>query len=190
MSAAENWELVSEEDYLAQESQSAGKHEYVGGVVYAMAGATNRHNDIVGNTFAVLHMRLRGGSCKPCNSDTKVRIRLTTNTRFYYPDAMIVCRPNKDEDTFQDEPTAIFEVLSESTRRADEGEKRESYLTIPTLRTYVMLESNSRTAIVFTRKSHGFERTVLKDGDSIAIPEPDIQIPLSEIYDGISFDEA
>lgn len=154
-----------------------------------MAAASNRHNDIALNLTTAIHRRLRGGPCKAGNSATKVRIRLTTNTRFYYPDAMIVCRPNKDEDTFQDEPTAIFEVLSESTRRAEEGEKRESYLTIPTLRTYVMLESNSRTAIVFPRKANGIERTVLKKGDSIAIPEPDIQIPLSEIYDGVSFEE-
>ncbi len=188
MSAAENWELISEEEYLARESRCDEKHEYVGGVVYAMAGATNRHNDIALNLTTALHTRMRGGPCKPCNSDTKVRIRLTTGTRFYYPDAMIICRPNKDEDTFQDEPTAIFEVLSESTRRADEGEKRESYLMIPSLQVYAMLASDARTAVVFTRTSNGFQRSVVKGDGSISIPEPGFEFPLDEIYDGIEFE--
>jgi hypothetical protein len=44
--------LVSVEDYLAGELESPIKHEYIGGVVYAMAGARNLHNTIEGNAFA------------------------------------------------------------------------------------------------------------------------------------------
>ena len=40
MSAAAKLNLVSVEDYLAGELVSRVKHEYLGGVVYAMAGAT------------------------------------------------------------------------------------------------------------------------------------------------------
>ena len=59
MSAALKWNLVSVDDYLAGELESPMKHEYLGGVVYAMAGARNTHNTIAGNTFARLHLRLR-----------------------------------------------------------------------------------------------------------------------------------
>src|SRR5207247_1385802 len=85
--------LVSVEDYLAEELDSPIKHEYVGGVLYAMAGARNAHNIIGGNTLGSLHARLRGRRCRPFNSDTKIRIRLPREVRFYYPDASVICQP-------------------------------------------------------------------------------------------------
>ena len=112
MSTAKKLALVSVEDYLAQELISPIKHEYLGGVVYAMAGSRNAHNLIATNTVGVLHARLRGRPCRPFNSDTKIRIRLPTHVRFYYPDVSVVCRPNPQTDSFQDEPAVLFEVLS------------------------------------------------------------------------------
>src|SRR5437899_11970196 len=94
MSAAPPRNLVSVDDYLASELTSPVKHEYLGGVVYAMAGARNAHNLIAGNTFAALWNRLRNQRCRPYNSDTKIRVRLPTHVRFYYPDVSVICRPN------------------------------------------------------------------------------------------------
>src|SRR5947199_6506077 len=104
MSTAKKLNLVSVEDYLAGELDSPIKHEYLGGVVYAMAGARNLHNRIATNALGALHARLRGRPCQPFNSDTKIRVRLPTQTRFYYRDASVVCRPNPDQDSYQDEP--------------------------------------------------------------------------------------
>src|SRR5205085_5229658 len=98
MSAAKKLKLVSVEDYLAGELVSPVKHEYLGGVVYAMAGARNAHNLIAGNTFGSLWGRLRGRPCQPFNSDTKLRVRLLTHVRFYYPDVSVICRPNPQGD--------------------------------------------------------------------------------------------
>src|SRR6516162_7425823 len=112
MSTATKFHLVSVEDYLAGELDSPTKHEYLGGVVYAMAGARNAHNRIASNVLAKLDARLVGRPCQAFNSDTKIRIRMATQTRFYYPDASVVCRPNPPQDSFQDEPAAIAEVLS------------------------------------------------------------------------------
>jgi Uma2 family endonuclease len=124
MSTTERLELVSVEDYLAGELRSTVKHEYLGGAVYAMAGARNVHHLIAGNTFGALYVRLRGRTCGPFNSDTRIRVQLPGHVRFYYPDASVICRPNPQSDSFQDEPAVIVEVLSRSTRRVDEGEKK------------------------------------------------------------------
>src|SRR5579862_9959104 len=110
MSAAKKLNLISVEDYLGGELVSSIKHEYVAGVVYAMAGARNAHNRIATNSLAALAGRLRGKRCEAFNSDTKVRIELPTHFRFYYPDAMVVCSPNPDDDSFQDEPAVLVEV--------------------------------------------------------------------------------
>src|ERR1022692_1788130 len=91
MSAALKLNLISIDEYLAGELVSPIKHEYLGGVVYAMAGARNSHNLIKGNIFGTLHARLRGKRCRAWDSDTKIRIHLPNQTRFYYPDDSVVC---------------------------------------------------------------------------------------------------
>jgi Uma2 family endonuclease len=187
MTAAKKLNLVPVEDYLAGELVSPVKHEYVGGVVYAMAGARNVHNLITGNVFGSLHASLRGRRCRPFNSDTKIRIRLPTQVRFYYPDVSVICRPNPQSDSFQDEPAALFEVISRRTRRVDEGEKKDAYLKIPSLSVYVLLEQET-AAVVFRRTEQGFVREVYEGLDAvIPLDEIEAALPLADIYDGVEF---
>jgi Uma2 family endonuclease len=188
MTAAKKLNLVSVEDYLAGELVSPVKHEYLGGVVFAMAGAKNVHNIIKGNVFASLHARLRGHRCRPFDSDTKVRIHLPAQVRFYYPDVSVVCRPNPQNDSFQDEPAAIFEVVSRGTRRVDEGEKKDAYLTIPSLSAYVLLEQETAMAVVFRRSDQGFVGEVYEGLDAVLpLGEIEADLPLAEVYDGVEF---
>jgi Uma2 family endonuclease len=148
MSTASKLNLVQVEDYLAGELTSPIKHEYLGGVVYAMAGGRNAHDDIAGSTYVAVYVRLRGQRCRACNSDTKIRIRLPGHMRFYYPDASVTCHPNPATDSFQDESTVIFEVLSRRTRRLDEGEKKDAYQSIASLRVYVLIEQELPAVVV------------------------------------------
>jgi Uma2 family endonuclease len=186
MSLPRRKDLTSPADYLAAELQSSVKHEYLGGMVYAMSGASNRHNRIATNITAALLFRLRGRRCQAFNSDAKVRIQLPTHTLFYYPDAMVVCQPNPEADSFQDAPTAIVEVLSSRTRRTDEGEKRQAYLTIPSLRLYLLVEQDSAEVVVLRRAEQGFLREVHQGLTAvIAMPELDCELPLEEIYERV-----
>jgi Uma2 family endonuclease len=188
MSAAVKWNRVSVEDYLAGELESPVKHEYLGGMVYAMAGGRNRHNRIATNAVGSLHSRLRGLPCKAFNSDTKIRIRLPMQTRFYYPDASVICRPNADDESFQDEPAVVAEVLSKRTRRADEGEKKDAYLTIPSLNVYMLIEQDVPLVHVYRRTEAGFVLEVYDSLDAV-IPLTEIKtnLPLAEIYEGVEF---
>jgi Uma2 family endonuclease len=189
MSSAQKLNPISVDDYLAGEFISPVKHEYVGGYVYAMAGARNVHNVIAGNSFAALHSRLRGHGCRPYNSDTKIRVRLPTHVRFYYPDASVVCRSNPPTDSYQDEPAGIVEVLSRDTRRTDEGEKKDAYLTIPSLLVYLLVEQEAPAVTVYRRTEQGFGRETYQ-GLQATIPlnEFSIELPLSEIYELVTFE--
>src|SRR5947209_548060 len=149
MTAAVKQELVSIEDYLAGELVSTVKHEYLGGYVYAMAGARNAHNTIAMNCAGTLFGRLRGKRCRPCNSDTKIRIQLPKQTRFYYADTLVTCHPNSPDDSFQDKPAIVVEVLSKKTRRIDEGEKKEAYFTLRSLFAYLLVEQDLPKVTVF-----------------------------------------
>lgn len=124
MTAAKKLNLVSVEDYLAGELVSPVKHEYLGGMVYAMAGARNWHNLIASNTLGAVHGRLRGKRCRAFNSDTKIRVRLPTQDRFYYPEVSVICRLNPGNDSFQDEPAVLFEGLSKRPAASMKARKR------------------------------------------------------------------
>jgi Uma2 family endonuclease len=188
MSTARNLNLISVDDYLAGELISPVKHEYLGGVVYAMAGARNAHNLISTNTIVALGSRLRGRRCRPYNSDTKIRVRLPNQVRFYYPDASVICRPNPQTDSFQDEPAVLFEVLSRRTRRIDEGEKKDAYQTIPSLGVYVLVEQTTALVTAFRRTEQGFVREVYEGLEAVLpLPEIEIELPLAEIYEGVEF---
>lgn len=185
-SSAPRHSQVSVEKYLAGELKSPIKHEFVGGAMYAMAGARNIHNIISGNIFLALGSRLRGKKCRPFNSDTKVRVKLPDHIRFYYPDVQVSCLPNPPDDSFQDCPNVIVEVLSPTTQRIDQGEKREAYLTIPTLEAYLLVDSMNKEVVVYQRGEMGFEcvRYIGDDGE-IPLPCLKVDLPMAEIYEGV-----
>lgn len=192
MSTAPSFEPISVPDYLAGELDSDIRHEYVAGYVYAMAGGTNAHNLIGINCSASLHSQLSGKPCVALSSDTKIRVREGNFFRFYYPDVSVVCDPNPQTDTFQDKPIVLIEVLSESTRRKDETEKRASYCSLPSVQYYVLLEQHAITAVVFRRPETqttsfaDWPRTVLTDiDDVIFFEEIDANLPLRVAYDGV-----
>ena len=189
MTALAKSEPISIEDYLAGEEVSDVKHEYLGGIVHAMAGATNGHNMISGNAFGFLFGQLRGKSCQPFNSDTKIRIKSPDQTRFYYPDAMVACVPNPATDRFQDRPVVVIEVLSESTRRTDLGEKLQAYLTIPSLEVLLYVEPDTPYVTVHRRRAAGGFAIEHHAGLDAVIPLPEIEaeLPLADLFDRVDF---
>ena len=193
MSSAHQFKPVSVQDYLEGELLAKRKHEYVDGRVYAMSNAKIVHNRIATRVLGSLYLQLGNARCEAFNSDTKVRIRTEKRTYFYYPDAMVVCDSNPDDDTYQDQPVVIVEVISESTRRIDEGEKRVNYLSIPSLDTYILLEQSRQEARVFQRTASQFTESIYTDPDTI-IPLPAINAQLNfvDVYAGNEFqaDEA
>jgi len=182
-------EPLSVEEYLAGELVAEVKHEYLGGEVHAMAGGTTRHSALATNVTVALGSALRGKPCRAFNSDLKVRIELPGQTRFYYPDAMVVCELRNDSDPWQDRPAVIVEVLSETTRRIDLTEKRDAYLAIPTLKALIFVEPDLAHADVYRRgPAGGFLREEYSGLDAIIpLPEIEASLPLADVYEGIEF---
>lgn len=184
MSTANQLLPISIDEYLAGELQARQRHEYVEGIVYATVGGTNAHNIIATNATVALGSQLRGRPCRVFNSDTKVRVCLARGTRFYYPDAMVVCHFNAPSDTFQDAPVVIVEVISKSTRRTDENEKREAYFAIDSLCVYILVEQSSMAAVVYRRTNSGFDRKLYQGADAVIdLPEVGCQLPLRDLYE-------
>lgn len=190
MDTARTMQPIPVADYLSGELVAQTKHEFVDGVVYSMAGGTATHNRIATNATVAIGFQFRGKRCQVFNSDMKVRVRQSRSTRFYYPDLLIVCCPNPGDDTFQDSPVVIVEVISESTRRVDEYEKREAYLSINSLCVYISLEPNAIAALVYRRADEGFARESYIGPDAvIPLPEIECKLSLNEVYALVQFTE-
>jgi Uma2 family endonuclease len=189
MTALKHPSPASVADYLAGEEIADVKHEYLGGVIHAMAGGNSRHSAISTSAVGSLVAQLRGKPCQPFNSDMKVRIELPDHTRFYYPDAMVVCSRGPDAAHFQDHPVVIVEVLSESTRRVDLTEKRDAYLAIGTLKQLILVEPDEPRVVVYRRKATGgFEAEEHLGLNSVVpLPEIEAELPLSELYERVTF---
>ncbi|PDW00205.1 Uma2 family endonuclease [Candidatus Chloroploca asiatica] len=180
---------VTEEAYLQHERVSTTKHEYYGGRVYAMAGASEEHNLIAMNLAAILRALVRGSNCRAYPSDMRVKVTHTgLNT---YPDFTIVCgqaqfvHPEK-RDTLLN-PTVIIEILSPSTESYDRGEKFQHYRTIETLQEYILVSQRTYHIERFIRQDTS--EWVLSDfvgmEASLPLKALDAHIPLAEIYEQV-----
>ena len=149
MSAVAEKLHFSESDYLDFESLAKDKHEYVAGQIFAMAGASERHNRIAGNVFFHLRLATRGHSCRAFMADMKLRI--ADYRSYYYPDAMLVCDERDQHPIYKTAPCLIAEVLSPSTATTDQREKWLAYQTIPSLRYYLIVDAERLYARLLTR---------------------------------------
>ena len=191
MSTAEKLLLYSVDAYLNAEDLSSTRSEYINGLIRAMTGATNRHNTVSINVQGILWSQLKGRTCRPFNSDTKIRVRRGEGTSFYYPDASVVCDSNRATETFQDKPVVVIEVLSPSTRSIDLDEKLTAYLSIDSLQAYILLEQDKPLAIVMRRTPDGFLREVYEGAVSIIeLPTIACTLLLDEVYTGVDFTPA
>jgi len=104
------------EEYLGIERQAEYKSEFYRGEMFAMAGASPNHNELVGRLIGILFARLSGRGCKIYPSDMRLRTASDTDDTLYtYPDVTVVCgKPilaHGQLDVLVN-PTVIFEVLS------------------------------------------------------------------------------
>lgn len=184
MSAAEKYAIVTEAEYLALEEAAAERHELVGGVMYAMAGETTRHNLITQNLFLAIHAQVRGSRCRPFFNG--VKLRLPVATTFYYPDLMVTCDPRDTDERFIQHPRLILEVLAESTQATDRREKLFAYLQIPTMEEYVLVSSLAREVVVH-RRAEGWEpRPLTPDAAELHLATLDLRLPPDRIYEGVT----
>ena len=185
MEATAKSALLTVEEYLAGEPASEVRHEYLGGTVYAMAGASVDHNKISLNLALGLTSHLRGKRCEAFMADVKVRLNLASDDIFYYPDVMVACDPRDTDKFFKRFPKVLIEVMSESTERIDRREKRWSYQQIETLEEYVLV-AQDRMEVTLFRRANGWKPEVLNKPDqSLVLASLEFSLPLSGVYEGV-----
>jgi Uma2 family endonuclease len=178
---------LTAEEYLRFEKDSLDKHEFFQGEVFAMAGASPRHNVIFSNLFGELAYRLKGNPCRPYGSD--LRIHIPENTLYTYSDISIICGEivptESDEDTAK-LPTVLIEILSNSSRDYDRGGKFRLYRDIPSLKEFIVIDSQQIGIEAYRINPMGhWELEDYRYADqTLFIHTVGISMSLTEIYQG------
>jgi len=177
---------ISEEDYLRLEAVSPFKSEFVSGHIYAMTGASLRHNVIAGNIFAILRAHLRGSPCRAFMSDAKLRVAKFNS--YYYPDVMVTCDPRYQRvspgDGMVDAPRLIVEILSTSTEATDRREKLQAYRSLPSLLEYVLISQELAAIEIHRRQGDiGWQIITLSPGDPVEFSSVELTTDFAALYD-------
>ena len=178
--------------YLAIENAAEFRSEFFDGEMFAMAGASPRHNFIKENVAVELGSRIKGGRCRTMSSDQRVTVERTG--LYTYPDILVVCgTPQfaRDDANSIVNPTAIIEVLSPSTEKYDRGAKFRNYQQIPTLVEYILVAQDEAVCERFIRQTDGSWNFVSFVGlaETLTFHSVPANILLADIYAGVEFSE-
>jgi Uma2 family endonuclease len=183
--------FISPAEYLALERQAEYKSEYLNGDIFAMTGASRKHNLITGNMSAEFVRQLKGRSCEAYSSD--MRVKVTATGLYTYPDVVVVCGEPQFEDDFVDtllNPTVLVEVLSTSTERYDRIAKSSYYRTLDSLAEHLLVAQDKHRVEQYVRQPDGqwllFDYRSLDN--TVELKSIDCSLALRDIYDKVSID--
>ena len=182
----------SPEEYLQLEELTEAKNEYHDGEILPMTGGTFKHNQIAGNCYVTLKLALRKQNYQVAIGDVKLWIPLIR--RFVYPDVMVIAGTinyfENRHDTITN-PLIIIEVLSQSTKDYDRGDKFEYYRSLPSFQEYLLISQFKVHVEHFVKTSEN--QWLLSEYAQLeaqlelnTIP---IVITLADIYDEVDFEE-
>ena len=178
------------EEYLRMERNASLKSEYINGQIYAMAGASRRHNLITFNLAMELGPQLTGQDCEAYLNDMRVKVSPTTYT---YPDVVAVCGEPRFEDNEVDtllNPQVIIEVLSPSTEARDRGVKFAQYRRIASLTDYVLIDQDRVGVEHYKREGDRWMLNEIMDlQGNLQLESISCRLSLQGIYNKIRFAE-
>ena len=185
------YNYISPEEYLEAERAALEKHEYYQGEIFAMSGASLKHNKIFSNLFRDIAFKIKGKGCRPYGSN--LRIHIPKNTLFTYPDISIICgEPDLTDDKFDTatNPSVLIELLSKSTRNYDKGEKFILYRDIDSLQEYILVDTEKVYVEKHIRNAdNNWQLTEYKTLDSsFIITTFSLSFLLKDIYEDLSFE--
>ncbi|HMZ60728.1 MAG TPA: Uma2 family endonuclease, partial [Leptospiraceae bacterium] len=184
MGLAEKKPFYTEQEYLEIDRNSELRNELLDGEIYAMTGASLKHNIISLNIASSLKSLFKQKECKVFMADLRVNV---SKGLYTYPDILIVCGNILFTDDHLDtvkNPKCIIEVLSDSTEKYDRGEKFRNYRKIESLEEYILISQNEILAEKYYRKKEDFWEYSVFDGldKSVNIDSIGIRLSMQEIY--------
>jgi hypothetical protein len=185
-------ELVSVEDFLKKEGRSEVKHEYLAGMVYVMAGASEAHNVIAMNLYTALGNRLCGKICQPFGSDMKLKLHplrddtySTTPTSTIPTRCLPVMRPTRATDGAS-VPPCLSRLCPRRLAESTSGRNAWPTSSLRASTPYVRIEQDGAEVAVDRRVSGVWEVERLAGLNAvIELPKIGVELPVAELYDRV-----
>ncbi len=180
------------DEFFAWQERQSERYELVDGFPRRhrmMAGAGNRHDDIVVNIIGDLKAKLRGTPCRPFTADGSVK---TGSDRIRRPDVGVDCGKREPRGHHAAIPVVVFEVLSPSTRSSDLLVKDAEYRKLPSLRHIVYVEQDVAEALHWWRRTgdEEWELTALAGLEAVVdLAAIEAALTLRDVYDGLDIAE-
>ncbi|MGD0960007.1 MAG: Uma2 family endonuclease [Methylomonas sp.] len=175
------------EEYLKLERSAACKSEFHDSQIYAMTGASRKHNLVAGNIHRELSLQLKNRPCEAYIND--MRVKAVEAHSYHYPDIAVVCGTPQFEDAQMDtllNPTVLIEVLSPSTEAYDRGGKFALYRKIESLREYLLVAQDQPSIERYVRQGDVWILTeALGVEASIVMESIDCLLSLREVYNKV-----
>ena len=169
-------------EYLLLERDGEIRHEYINGELFNMVGASRAHNMLASKLVMLLGNHLDGTACRIFQSDMKVWIEAANC--FYYPDLMVCCESVEDEpdEYYETRPKVLVEILSPSTAKRDDSEKRRNYQALSSLQEYVLFSQDQPWVVVYRRQGSFWLRIELSSEDDLELASLDFSVSVKSIY--------
>ena len=179
--------VMSRSEFLDWAQSREGRYEFDGLQPVAMTGGSLGHNQITLAIHRALDRRLAGGPCRPLGPDAGVA---TIADVIRYPDAVVTCSRFSRSEHLVPAPVIVFEVVSPGSLRIDRVVKLREYQAVPSIRAYVIVESDAPAVTVLSRDHDGdtFRAAGLTEDDDLILAAIDTSIPMAEIYAAIDFE--
>jgi Uma2 family endonuclease len=165
--------------------QPSGRFELENGVVVAMAPERLSHGRAKSQGWLALRLAItaRGLGCEALPDGSTVRIDDRT---VYEPDALVRCGPRLPGDAIEaNDPVIVVEVVSPSSRGIDKGVKLVSYFSLPSVRHYLIVDTDQRVVIHHQRVDDGrIESRFLHEGP-LSLDPPGLTIEVQDIFAGL-----
>lgn len=173
------------DDYLEWEQRQPERHEYVRGEVFAMAGTTDRHNEISGNFYTLLRRHLRGTPCRVYIAEVKVRVEAADCG--FYPDVQVTCAESDRADHLvKRSPVLVVEVLSDSTATFDVGDKFAAYQQLDSLQEYVLVDQERIRVQIYRRRERRWWVDSVGPGGRLHLESVELEGPVEALYEDLS----
>ena len=175
---------MSVAEYMEMEERTQIRHEYVDGYVYALSGASSPHNLLTTNLCS---LAWHGRATRACRIFTHAeKVYVAASNSIYYPDVVGSCDSTDGASGYLERPCFVIEVLSPSTAKIDRTEKRDDYLTIPSLDEYVLVDQSRMQVSVYRRKCSPWPEVLEAPDDVLKLTCIGVGIALADIYEGIA----
>jgi Uma2 family endonuclease len=174
--------MTADEFILWASREERGKYELAGGEVVAMAPERLEHTRVKSELWLALRNAIRDAEL-PCEAIADgMSVRVDDET-VYEPGVLVRCGAPLDGATLAlSDPTVVVEVLSPSTRGRDSGAKLEDYFRLPSVRHYVLVRTDVRSAIHHFRADDGQIRTDIHRSGALRLDPPGMELDLDAIF--------